>query len=220
MATLNFEDCKKVFFDTTVILDLMHPNSQSDRVKCVRALVGSLCKIKKARFYISAVTIGEIVEVSRSVKSSTIDQTIIDQILDTLSGKDIEVVAYSEPVALLQRQLFPHLSTKDEMNRFLEKQKALDSNWVSAREWLTKDFMIAATAKYVNADVIFTGDKKTFLPIATDISLPCVATYFENFNLNGGGDKVYGFKNSVYSQARSRKTEIKGGLFDLVDLSK
>ncbi|GAB3937618.1 PIN domain-containing protein [Larkinella terrae] len=216
MASLTFEDCKKVFLDTTVILDLLHPHSKEERVKCVKALLEILCKVKKSKFYISAITIAEIVDVVKFERIDAIESGIIEEILESLQGKDIEVVSYSEPVALMQRSLFSHLSDKKSINDFLARNNALGNNWASCREWLSKDFMIAATAKYINADITFTGDKKTFIPVAKEIALPCIGTYFENFNLNRGGDKIYGFKTHIpmFVKPATKKPELKGGLFE------
>lgn len=52
-----------------------------------------------------------------------------------------------------------------------------------AREWITKDYMIAMCGIGNNSDVILTADKKTFYSVIKDVlNSNCVLTYPELFN--------------------------------------
>jgi hypothetical protein len=53
-----------------------------------------------------------------------------------------------------------------------------------AREWITKDLMIIATADYLHCDTVLTLDERTFLPMAKKVDYFCCTAKEPKFNLD------------------------------------
>lgn len=193
MIKRKMAECVKVFLDTSILIDLFNINSKDERSIFVKKLIGSLNENKlsgkKDRvFLISTITIGEMVKFS-SKKS---DEVITD-LLKALNCKNIEIVPYTDDIALNQNQLFKDYLSKSNLNKLLDKLKAYPDNYMSGREYISRDFMILSTAHYVNSDVVITCDKATFKPIADIINIPCYTAYKEHFLLSKDEKKVYEF---------------------------
>jgi predicted nucleic acid-binding protein len=186
-------DCLRIFLDTSILIDMFNTNSKDERVVFVKNLMDSLnenvTSSKKDRtFYISAITIGEMVKFSTKREDEVIHDIIV-----ALDAKNIELVPYSVDIALTQNKLFKDYLAKRKLNKLLEELEAFPSNYLQGREHITRDFMIISSAFHINADVVLTCDKKTFLPIAELVNVFCITAYPNNFLLSGSGEKVYEF---------------------------
>jgi len=186
-------DCLRVFLDTSILIDLFNTNSGDERVLFVKNLIDSLnvnpTSAKKERtFYVSTITLGEMVKFSTKQESE-----VIQDIITALDAKNLELVPYSVDIALTQNTLFKEYLSKKKLNKLLEQLEAFPSNYVLGREYISRDFMIISSAFHKNADVILTCDKKTFLPIAELVNVFCITAYPANFLLSGSGEKVYEF---------------------------
>ena len=193
MIKRKMADCVKVFLDTSILIDLLNKNSKDERALFVKILIDSLNENKPAgkkdrTFFISTITIGEMVKFS-SKKS----KEVITDLLAALNCKNLEVVEYSDEIALNQNTLFKDYLSKTNLNKLLDVLKAFPENYLNGREYISRDFMIISTAHYINSDVIITCDKKTFKPIADLINIPCYTAYKENFHLSKDEKKVYEF---------------------------
>lgn len=193
MIKRKMAECTKVFLDTSILIDLFNTSVTNERTKFVRNLIDSLnnsspIKGKTRTFYISSITIGEMVKFASKSK----DEVLVD-LLTLLQAQNLEVLPYTEYIALNQNVLFKKYATKTKLNEFLIKLKLFPHNYVLAREYISRDFMIISTAHQINADVIITSDKNTFLPIAQEINIFCVVAEKQNFQTSIGGDKIYEF---------------------------
>ena len=70
MIKRKMADCLRIFLDTSILIDMFNTNSKDERVLFVKNLIDSLnenhTSSKKDRtFYVSAVTIGEMVQEKR-----------------------------------------------------------------------------------------------------------------------------------------------------------
>lgn len=193
MIKRKMADCIKVFLDTSILIDLLNKNSKDERVLFVKTLIDSLNENKPSgkkdrTFFISTITIGEMVKFS----SKKNDEVFTD-LLAALNCINLEIVPYTDEVALNQNALFKDYLSKTNLNKLLDVLKAFPENYTNGREYISKDFMIIATAHYINSDVIITCDKKTFKPIADLINIPCYTAYKEHYQLSIDGKKVYEF---------------------------
>lgn len=191
MSLKRLSDCERIFLDTNFLIDLLNVKSTDVRVLTVRKIRDFFSNPKlKARFYVSTISLSEICELSHSIYSNDL---LVDSITTFLNGSDIEIVPFSEDIALHQRELFHQFYNNKFANSFIQSCDPKTTNYVLAREWITKDMMILASASYKSAEVIFTGDEKTFLPMAQHIGAHCVITKDGNFTLSQNGDKIYDF---------------------------
>lgn len=193
MIKRKMAECTRVFLDTSIIIDLFNTSNTNERTKFVRHLIDSLnnlssVKGKQRVFYVSAVTIGEMVKFA----SKTSEEVIID-LLQLLHAQDLEIAHYTDTVALHQNVLFKDYLSKKKLNALIEKLNLFPHDYVLAREYISRDFMIIATAHEKNADVILTSDKNTFLPIAKDLNIFCVVAEKANFQTSESGEKIYEF---------------------------
>lgn len=193
MIKRKMAECTKVFLDTSILIDLFNTSETNERTKFVRNLIDSLntslpTKGKARTFCISSITIGEMVKFA----SKTKDEVLVD-LLTLLQAQNLEVLPYTDDIALNQNVLFKKYATKTKLNEFLKKLKLFPHNYVLAREYISRDFMIISTAHHINADVIITSDKNTFLPIAQELNIFCVVAEKQNFQTSIGGDKIYEF---------------------------
>ena len=193
MIKRKMTECTKVFLDTSILIDLFNTSETNERTKFVRNLidslnVSSLNKGKSRTFYISSITIGEMVKFASKSK----DEVLVD-LLTLLQAQNLEILPYTDDIALNQNVLFKKYAAKTKLNEFLKKLNLFPHNYVLAREYISRDFMIISTAHHINADVIITSDKNTFLPIAKEINIFCVVAEKENFQTSIGGDKIYEF---------------------------
>lgn len=193
MIKRKMAECTKVFLDTSILIDLFNTSETNERTKFVRNLIESLntslpTKGKARTFCISSITIGEMVKFA----SKTKDDVLVD-LLTLLQAQNLEVLPYTDDIALNQNVLFKKYATKTKLNEFLKKLRLFPHNYVLAREYISRDFMIISTAHHINADVIITSDKNTFLPIAQELNIFCVVAEKQNFQTSIGGDKIYEF---------------------------
>lgn len=76
-----------------------------------------------------------------------------------------------------------NLALKDKLHNSVLNERAGALGWrtgdyMDAREWIIKDYMIAMTAAVKKADIVLTADKKTFYPLCGDIEdCNCILTY-------------------------------------------
>lgn len=193
MIKRKMAECTKVFLDTSILIDLFNTSETNERTKFVRNLIDSLnnsllVKGKSRTFYISTITIGEMVKFASKSK----DEVLVD-LLTLLQAQNLEILPYTDDIALNQNVLFKKYATKTKLNELLKKLKLFPHNYVLAREYISRDFMIITTAHHINADVIITSDKNTFLPIAQELNIFCVVAEKQNFQTSIGGDKIYEF---------------------------
>ncbi|MFK5855391.1 MAG: hypothetical protein QM503_04610 [Bacteroidota bacterium] len=188
------KEWKKVFLDTTVIIDfLLSPDrfeknpSVKQRITATHKLLEYLISNPKDEvyFYISAVTLAELTKIG---ESGTLD----DQLLELFSGSNIVFVDYTCETAIdINTNLKKYLPNYS-VNQFLGKLESIKKDggeFYQARQWVNDDLKISSVAnslKYI--DVVLTGDNKTFVPIANMMNLPVLYTQNIPFDMFGEVD--------------------------------
>ena len=177
------KDWKKIMLDTTCICSLFtaqKPDIGDENIKFTKSLIEYLSNnnssdSKPRTFYISTVTISELLTREN-------DSEKIKRILSVLNSKNVEFLPFDlESSLVFNRLLYPFLS-KDALHEKAKEFGFKVNDYMMAREWITRDYQIIATANNYNADVILTADKKTFYPLTIDCNMPCVLTYPDLFN--------------------------------------
>jgi len=187
-------DCEKVFLDTSIIIDLLNAKESNEKTFFVKNLINSFCEYKTTNkkervFFISTITIGELVKFADKGKN----EVVID-IMRLLNSSNLEVVPYTDDIALNQNILFKDYRTKSDLKKLIEQLKLFPHNYVLAREYITRDFMIITTAHHKNVDVILTSDKNSFLPITELLNIYCKVAESPNFITSGNGLTIFDFK--------------------------
>lgn len=126
-------------------------------------------------FYVSAITISELL--TREQNSDK-----IKRLLRLINSKNVEFIDFDLDTALqLNAQLYPYLS-KESLHKMAEQVGFKTGDYMLAREWITRDYMIIMSAVSRNADIILTADKNTFYPICEKIGrVDCVLVFPELF---------------------------------------
>lgn len=187
-------DCEKVFLDTSIIINLLNAKESNKKAFFVKNLINSLCEnkttSKKDRvFFISTITIGELVKFANKDKHA-----VIIDLMKLLNSSNLEIVPYTDDIALNQNILFKDYLTKSNLNKLIEKLKLFPHDYTLAREYITRDFMIITTAHHKNVDVILTSDKNSFSPITDLLNIYCKVAESPNFITSNNGNTVFDFK--------------------------
>lgn len=175
---------KYVFLDTTVIVDLLvnpdrfNKNPEvKERILRTQMLFEALQKINRERgeiwFLISAVTLGEL--------TKTEDETSVkNDIIRLLNTEQVVIIDYGASIAeFVSKGLGKYIENRhvNSLLKEFELVRKEGGNVINARNWVSDDLKIAATAKtYKKIDVLLTGDKKTFFPIAQKLNIPVLLT--------------------------------------------
>lgn len=137
----------------------------------------------RRNFFISAVTLGELRKLSV--------ENLAKDLVFLFGAGDVTFVDYTKDIALLlQRSLEDSLPSgqKHQFISFLEKELKA-RNYANARQWVSDDLKIVASAKSVKRlDVVLTSDKNTFKLIADTLDVPCVSMFMEDFEQDLFGD--------------------------------
>lgn len=183
---------KHIFLETSFIIDYTKDPNRffkqplvKSRIECVKEIISILedrplpNKKDNRIYYISSITVGELMKLTnRNATNSVIN-------LFSKPSHNVRFVDYSTNIANLQnRKLEDYLPDGQKFQLISKLKKELDAeNFMNARQWIIDDLKIAATAKSVkNLDVILTSDRKTFLPIAEKMQLPCLYMDKEKMN--------------------------------------
>ncbi|WP_298531105.1 hypothetical protein [uncultured Algibacter sp.] len=171
-------DWKVIMLDTSIILALFTSEKEGvtdDRVLFTRELIDYLnssnASDKKPRkFLVSSIVISEILTREN-------DSEKIKKILRVLDSENVEFVDFDLETSLLfNNQLYPHLGSKT-LNKLAESYGFKSHEFMMAREWITRDFMIIMSGASNKADVILTADYKTFYQLANKSDVFCALTY-------------------------------------------
>lgn len=195
------KDWHRIVLDTTLMCALFRSQTSQTmdaQTEFVVRLIAYLTKSKTSDgrervFYISTITLSELLTKEQ-------DSEKIKRILKVVNSRNVEFIEFDLNTALqFNAHLYPHLD-KPSLHKLAEQIGFKTGDYMMAREWITRDFMIIMAGVSKNADVILTADRKTFYPIATEINrLDCVLVYpelfeqSEQFILRYHDDKVKDF---------------------------
>ncbi len=190
------KDWKTILIDTSIICALFRAQYEiEDAVtvfinKLIKYLSNSKSSDNSERiFYISTITLSELLTKEQ-------DEKKVARILSVLDSTNVQFRSFDTPTAIAF-----NLALADKLHKSVLNAKAAELGWktgdyMSAREWIIKDYMIAMTGAVKKVDVILTADKNTFYPLCADIdSCNCVITYPELFHQTDAFILEYDYKN-------------------------
>ncbi len=199
-------ECVKIFLDTSVIVNLFKTEVNADSSvlsskKIIKFLLDNPAKIPNGKnklvdtprtFYYSAVSLSEIILIDS-------DEEKTRKMAQALAGVDIELVSFSKDVALRHNQLFKNYVNKPFLNDYARTHKLFVNDLKFGREWISRDFMIMATADFVGADVLLTADKADFKPLADKIGVFCQLTDLSEYNVSPDEKDIkFRFENTLF----------------------
>ncbi len=188
LPKLPLAEWQHILIDTSILVDYFSdPNRHEKnpivkkRIEITKSVINALAEIelpekKKRSVYVSSVTLGEL------RKLPQIDNANL--IVESLLGLDVVFIDYSKRVATdLLYNLEKYLPDSKKFQFLAHLEKVLKAeNVASARQWIGDDMKIAACAKSLKRiDAVLTSDKRTFIPIADLMELPCIYMSEENF---------------------------------------
>jgi hypothetical protein len=178
----NVRDWGTILIDTGMILALFASKNGSidPNILFVKKLLTYLCAYQTGdridrRIYISTITVGEIL-------TQEIGQDKVNRILKVLDSDNVEFLSFDIETALqFNVKMQPYLE-KTAIHKKAAELGFVTKDYGMARQWISKDYMIAMTGFTKNVDVIITLDKNTFYPICADFeTTECILAYPELF---------------------------------------
>lgn len=186
-------DWQNVFIDTSVILSLLRSlrDDKDDVCNFIGKLMNDLAvknssKHKKRTFYLSSITISELMERANDGEKAA-------KIVKALNSENVTFHPFDNSVAEFVVNKYHSLLTKPKQTPFARQISWPEHDLGIAREWITKDLMIIATAHYLDCDVILTIDKNTMHPIAEKVDYPCALCYPDNFEVSASGKNIFNY---------------------------
>ncbi|HEY4061168.1 MAG TPA: hypothetical protein VGM30_04670 [Puia sp.] len=176
------KDWRKILLDTSILCALFRSEfgKMDSQTEFVLRLINYLSKNKTAEgidrtFYVSAITISELLTREH-------DSEKIKRIIRLVNSRNVEFIDFDLDCALVfNARLYPHLD-KVALHKMAEQVGFKSNDFMMAREWISRDYMIVMSGVSKNVDVIITADKKTFYPICQNINqLDCILAYPELF---------------------------------------
>lgn len=172
---------ENILIDTGVILALFKSQKSTDPgVLFVRKLIDYLTKSKTGNskdrlIYISTISLSEIL-----LKESGEEK--ISRILKVIDSNNIVFTAFEIDTALsFNTRLQPYLERAG-LHIKAREIGFKTNDFAMAREWISRDYMIAMSGFTEKVDVIITLDKNTFYPICNDFKTStCILAYGELF---------------------------------------
>lgn len=185
------KEWKYVFLDTSVIIDFLQNSEKhaknpkvQKRIELTQKLINNLGisnNGNRCLFYVSAVSLSELIKSSRP-------ENIAQEVALIFNTSDVVFMDFTKSIAnFLQRSLENFLPDGQKHTFIKQLEKVLNEQNVSnARQWVSDDLKIAATASTVKKlDALLTADRNTFFPIAEKLEIPCLVTDEIPINLFG-----------------------------------
>lgn len=94
----------------------------------------------------------------------------------TLNSENVEFLDFDLKTSLqFNAHLYKYLPRK-KLHRMAASFGFKSNEFLMAREWISRDFMIIESAISANSDIILSCDEKTFVPICKELKAPCAVT--------------------------------------------
>ena len=185
MRKVPYLEWENILLDTSIIfayMQAMRPGNTDTRCDFVKRLVDDLntnksTNKKRRKFYISAVSIAEMYNKSDDVKKT-------NKVVTALNIHDMTFVSFDTDIAEHMTSSYHAVLGKEKIKDLVKEISWPESDLNLAKEWISKDLMIIATADYLKCDVVLTLDEKTFEPVAKKVDCFCCVAKEENFNLS------------------------------------
>lgn len=195
-------ECVHIFLDTTVLINLLKPDTTQDEgVVFTKQLLGFLTetpasipipnkpktnKHKDRVFYYSTISLSEIALIQSNDEFN-------NKIGKSLVGDNLEEVNYTKNIALHHNVIFKDLVNKKVMNEIARTRDLVQQDLKLARDLLSRDFMILASASYLKTDLILTSERGGFKDLADRLGIPCAETYGDRFQVSESGKHIFDF---------------------------
>ncbi len=172
------KDWKKILIDTSIICALFRAQytTSDDTTLFINKLINYLSNSKSGdkserTFLISTITLTELLTKEQ-------DEEKIKRIVKVLHSNNVQFISFDTNTALeFNHSMAPYLH-KTQLHKKAAEVGFVTGDYMLAREWISKDYMIALSGVVKNADVILTADKNTFYPVCQDVNgANCVLTY-------------------------------------------
>jgi hypothetical protein len=194
MTVKPFKDWEHIFLDTSVIIHLLLSLKigVTDSVaiftnKLITYLNNNNCGAgKKRQFYVSSITISELLSKTPNGKAV--------EIINAINSENVTFVAFDNYIAEFLNNTYHPILGKTALNKFAKELSWPEHDLILAREWIQRDTMILASSQYVQADVMLTHDKRTMYKTAKQGSAPCALSFPEYFN--SSDEHVLGYDHS------------------------
>jgi predicted nucleic acid-binding protein len=193
-------ECVHIFLDTTVLINLLKPDTTQDEgVIFTKKLLTFLTenpagvplspskhKHEERKFYYSTISLSEIALIQSN-------EELNQKIGNSLVGDNLEVVNYTKNIALHHNVIFKDLVNKKVMNEIARTRDLVQHDLKLARDLLSRDFMILASASYLKTDLILTSERGGFKDLADRLGIPCAETYEDRFQVSESGKNIFDF---------------------------
>jgi predicted nucleic acid-binding protein len=199
MIKKSIKDCEYFFFDSGPLIDLLRidlsglDESSKKRTENVQRFFNSLNDPKtfgrkRKMFQLSAISIAEIFHVDGKHENT------VKAMATALDSNDVEIISFDEDAALFHNAEFYNSLSNKEVDAL--KKLVTASGFVTTRERVRRDMMIAATAKMYKTDIALTTDGgfKTICD-KYDISCHLFTDSDTQFLTSQDGKLIYDFAN-------------------------
>lgn len=183
--------CQFFFIDSGVLIDLLKQDLSGSspetikRIEITNNFFNSIQQFEgKKHFQISAINIAEIFHVDNQ------DDTL-KAIISVLNSQEIEIYSFDSITAIFHNKEFQKFLGNKAIAELKKSISYPQSKFVNIEDRIRKDYLIAATAKMYNTDVVLTNDTH-FKEFCESLEIPChLFTHDENqFRTNQKGDKI------------------------------
>ncbi|WP_259067267.1 hypothetical protein HDF24_11755 [Mucilaginibacter sp. X4EP1] len=190
-------DWKKILIDTSIICSLFrfqHPNINNTSDAFVSKLIDYLSQSKASDrservFLITTITLTELLTKEQ-------DQDKIKLISRVLNSNNVRFISFDTTTSLAFNHLLKPYLDKTNLHAKAAEIGFKTGEYMMAREWITRDYMIALNGVIKEADAILTLDKNTFYPVIKDVpDANCILTYPELFRFSESHFFDYDYAN-------------------------
>jgi predicted nucleic acid-binding protein len=212
VANKPVRDWKNILLDTSVILALFRGqnHSQDESIIFVNKLVSYLCNSKTGSsedrtFYISTITLSELI-------TKETGQEKIRRVLKALDSENVEFLSFDIQTALEFNIRLTNFLDGKNMHKIATEMGFKTQDFGMARQWISKDYMIAMTGMVKGVDVILTFDKNTFYPVCQEfqntaciLPYPVLFDHTEEYIISYYYEKVPAFLNNTLESKESKE---------------
>ena len=185
MRKVPYLQWENILLDTSILFSYIQAtrdNNTDEGCNFVKRVIDDLSNNKSQgkrlrNFYVSAISIAEMYDKSTDRKKT-------EKLIEKMNIKTMTYVAFDTDIAEHMTSNYHSILGTTKQNKFAKSLGFKDHEMVMAREWITKDLMIIATADYLQCDAVLTIDEKTFIPLCEEVEFYGCAAIETKFNLS------------------------------------
>ncbi len=185
MRKVPYLEWEHIFLDTSILFSYIQGTRESNTDSgCVfiKRLIDDLnanpsSKKKKRNFYVSAVSIAEMYDKSTDKKKT-------ERLVRQMNVSTMTYISFDTDIAEHMTSTYHSILGTTKQNNLAKELGFPQYDMAMAREWVTKDLMIIASADYMKCDVVLTIDERTFAPLCIKADYYCAICLESKFNLN------------------------------------